>query len=290
MSTPRVVTFGDNVVDCYVGRGEMYPGGNAVNVAAHLSRFGARAAYCGAVGDDPAGRHVRDSLRDAGVETTRLRMGGGPTAFCLIGHEEGDRVFLGADLGVSIIAPEAEDLSAIAQGDAVHTGRSSRIEPHLADLAERARLSYDFAVVRDADRIGRIAPLCFLASFSGGDLSDGEAEELARSAREAGADWVLVTLGGRGALLAGPGGMHRAEAVAADLVDTLGAGDTFIARVLFGLLTEEAPETLLRAAAREAAQTCSRYGGFGPAAPIAVDRSRAKSLSEIYSTETTVRA
>lgn len=287
---PNIVTFGDNVVDCYVDRAEMFPGGNTPNVAAHSARFGALAAYCGAVGDDAAGHHLRDSLRSEGVDTTHLRIGGGATAFCLIGHEDGDRVFLGADLGVSIITPTADDLDFIAKADAVHTGRSSHVEPFLAKFAQRTRLSYDFAVVRDRARIARIAPLCYLASFSGGDLSRAEAETLARSTHADGASWVLVTLGGDGALLAGPGGVHYAEAVPTDIVDTLGAGDTSIARVLFGLLIGEAPEALLGAASREAARTCSRYGGFGPAAPIDVDRSRAKSLSEIYSTETTVRA
>lgn len=287
---PRIVAFGDNVVDCYSDQGLMFPGGNALNCSVFARRFGASSAYLGAVGDDPAGHHIRKSLMDEGVDVSRLRMGGGATAFCLIGHEKGERIFLGADLGISIIEPAPEDLVAIAEADAVHTGRSSHVAHHLADFAARARLSFDFAVVRDADRIARLAPHCFLASFSGGDLAPEAAEALALSTCEAGAEWVLVTLGGDGALLAGPAGLFHARPASTQVIDTLGAGDTFIARTLYGLLIAETPDQILAAASVEAAHTCSHFGGFGHPAPIEVDRSRAKPLSEIYGTETTVRA
>jgi len=287
---PRIVAFGDNVVDCYQDQGLMYPGGNALNLAVFSRRFGASSAYLGAVGDDAAGRHIRDALQAEGVETDGLRREDGATAFCLIGLEEGERVFLGADLGVSIIEPSEGDLEAIASADAVHTGRSSHIEHRLPDFAARTKLSYDFAVVRDAERITRLAPNLFLAAFSAGDLPLPEAEALARLAHEAGARWVVVTRGADGALLLGEGGVFHAPSAKAEIVDTLGAGDTFIARTLYGLLTDEAPDVLLAAAAREAARTCTHAGGFGHPAPMQVDRSRAKTLEEIYATETTVRA
>jgi len=70
---PRICAVGDNVVDRYVDRRLMYPGGNAVNVAVHARRCGARTAYVGAVGDDAAGRLLWDVLVREGVDTDRLR-------------------------------------------------------------------------------------------------------------------------------------------------------------------------------------------------------------------------
>lgn len=287
---PKVVAFGDNVVDCYASQNVMFPGGNALNLSVFITRFGGRSAYLGGVGDDVAGRHIRASLIAEGVDISGLRVGGGATAFCLIGHERGERVFLGADLGVSIIEPNANDLDMIAAADAVHTGRSSHVEQHLGAFANRAKLSFDFAVMHDREKIARLAPHCFLASFSGGGLSRGEAEALAAAARDAGARWVLVTLGGDGAMLAGPQGVFRATPAPTKLVDTLGAGDTFIARTLFGLLNDERPELTLTEASNAAAHTCSHYGGFGYPAPMNVDRSRARSISEIYVIERTEQA
>jgi fructoselysine 6-kinase len=83
-----------------------------------------------------------------------------------------------------------------------------------------------------------------------------------------GAKWCLVTLGPQGAILGHGDEVFEVPAAKADLVDTLGAGDTFIARTLFGLVKGEAPAELLSAAAMEAAGTCSYYGAVGHGAPI----------------------
>jgi len=214
----------------------------------------------------------------------------GSTAFCVIGSRDGEREFLRADLGVSIVEPVAGDLDRIAAADAVHTGRSSHVDAHIPAFAKRARLSFDFAVIRDATQIERIARWCHLASFSGGGLSEDEAAALQNVARAAGATWCLVTRGSEGAMLAGPGGTCLAEAAPAEVVDTLGAGDTFIARCLVGLLRDEAPQDLLRAAATAAAETCGHLGAFGHPAPIEIDESRARSIAEIYGDPRQVRA
>lgn len=290
MPAPRILAFGDNVVDCYEDRQLMYPGGNCLNHAVFARRFGAETHYAGAVSDDAAGRLIRQALDSEGVGTGHLRTLAGNTAFCVIGTEEGERVFLGADLGVSIIAPSAEDLDLMRRVDAVHTGRSSHVDAWLPHVAARTRLSYDFATVHDPDRIARVAPHCHLASFSGGALTDGETGALAERALRQGARTVLITRGERGALLASGGQTTETPAAPVTPVDTLGAGDTFIARVLVGLLRQEAPADLLAAAAREAAITCSWHGGFGHAGPMQVDLALAKSVEEIYRTTRPVPA
>ena len=278
-----VIGFGDNVVDCYEDRGLMFPGGNALNVSVFASRFGASASYVGAVGDDTAGNHVRAALVGEGVDVSRLRTLAGRTAFCVIGNMNGEREFLKADLGVSIVAPDSRDLAHMESFDALHTGRSSHVDEFVDAFARVSRLSFDFAGVRDPARIARIASRCFLASFSGGSWSRSESAEVARAAMRAGARWCLVTRGSAGALLAGKDGVVEVPAPEVRPVDTLGAGDTFIARTLVGLLNGEVPADSLAAAARAAGETCRRIGAFGYPAPVDIDESRARTLEEIYS-------
>ena len=265
----RIAAIGDNVVDCYPASSQMFPGGNCVNVATHARRQGATSWYVGAVGDDAAGAAIRAALAAEGVLTERLRVERGATAYCNIGHRGGDRVFLDFDLGVSMFEPNEGDFALAATCDGVHVGQSSGLDEHLPRLATATRLSFDFSTKRDADRLRRILPLCFLASFSGGDSTREEASELTRSVRELGAEWVLTTLGARGAALSGATGTFEVAAHPTTVVDTLGAGDAFIARVLVGLLggVEEPTETL-RAAAVVAAETCTHFGGFGHPAPL----------------------
>lgn len=280
----RILAFGDNVVDCYRGQNLMYPGGNCVNHAVFARRAGAETAYAGAVCDDDAGRLIRNALLGEGVDFTSLRIEPGQTAYCVIETRDGDRVFVGANLGVSIIAPSPADLARLPDFDAVHTGRSSHVDAWLPRFAEATRVSYDLATVHDAERIARVAPHCFLIAFSAGGTSREEALALAQSARAAGARWSLVTRGIEGALLAGEAGVFEAPAQPVDAVDTLGAGDTHIANVLVGLLDNRDPETILREAADAAARTCLTRGAFGYAATMNVDLSQMMSLEEIYRT------
>lgn len=280
----RIIAFGDNVVDCYRDQNLMFPGGNCVNHAVFARRAGAETAYAGAVCADAAGNQIRNALIEESVDVSRLRIEDGQTAYCVIETRDGDRVFVGANLGVSIIAPSRADLVALGQYDAVHTGRSSHIDAWLPRFGAVTKVSYDLATVHDRERIAHVAPHCFLLAFSGGGTSRDEALDLAMHARASGAAWSLVTRGDEGALLVGETGIHDAPVQPVDVVDTLGAGDTFIAYVLVGLLGEEQPQSILEKAARAAADTCLVKGAFGHAAPMAIDLSGMMGLDEIYRT------
>jgi fructoselysine 6-kinase len=278
----RILAFGDNVVDCYRDQNLMFPGGNCVNHAVFARRAGAETAYAGAVCEDEAGRLIRRALMDEGVDVSLLRLEPGQTAYCVIETQDGDRVFVGANLGVSIIAPSSKDLARLLDVDAVHTGRSSHVDAWLPRFAEVTKVSYDLATVHDPRRIALVAPHCFLLAFSAGSASRAEALSLAQIARSAGARWCLVTRGIEGALLVGEPGVFEMPAQPVDAIDTLGAGDTYIANVLVGLLNDLQPEAVLKKATEAAAQTCLMRGAFGHQATMRIDLSNMMSLEEVY--------
>ena len=107
----KIAAMGDNVVDCYISKGTMFPGGNCLNVSVFIRRFGGHSAYIGATGQDAAGKMIETALLNEGVDLTRLRMLDGPTAYCIIGHRDADRVFVRADLGVSMFSPVDDDIA-----------------------------------------------------------------------------------------------------------------------------------------------------------------------------------
>ena len=264
----KIVAMGDNVVDCYLARDTMFPGGNCLNVSVFIRKFGGESAYVGAIGRDGAGRAILAALTAEGVDTSRLRRVEGATAYCIIGHRDADRVFVTFDLGVSMFEPSEADFAFVAGFDAVQIGQSSGLDGHLARIAGLLPLSYDFSNKYDADKIARIASLCHLAAISARDDSRDHALDLLRGVLAKGATWGLVTRGARGAILGHGSEVFEVPAARAAVVDTLGAGDTFIARTLFGLVKGEAPGELLEAAAAEAARTCTYYGAVGHGLPI----------------------
>ncbi len=267
MTRADLVAIGDNVVDCYLDHGWMYPGGNAVNVAVHASRLGLAAAYVGAVGDDQAGQLVRESLIAEGVDVSGLRVQPGPNAQALVRIVAGNRVFTGGEIGVSRFVPSAADLATIGAAALTHTGECSMLEEHLDQLSRHAqRLSFDFSE-RPWDYIAELAPLADIAIASLPESDADRAEELAREIRALGPGLVAVTRGAAGAVLltdelvtsvAGPG----------DIVDTLGAGDAFIARLLTGLVRGEEPRSLVQAASTYATGCCAEVGAFGHRAQL----------------------
>jgi fructoselysine 6-kinase len=191
------------------------------------------------------------------------------TAYCLIGHRNADRVFLDFDLGVSTFTPSQEDLAFLSGFDAVHIGQSSGLDAWVGAASRNALLSYDFSTRREPDHRKAIGLHCFLASVSGDVLAEREIKDIASELLESGAKWVLVTRGRAGAVLHSQSAAYSTPAQLIDPVDTLGAGDAFIARTLFGLLEGETPAEVLGHAAKAAAATCGYYGAVGY--PAAID-------------------
>jgi fructoselysine 6-kinase len=245
----------------------MFPGGNTVNVAVHARRNGASSAYLGAVGTDAAGDLVRGSLVAEGVDTTLIRSVTGPNAFAVVRVVQGNRVFESGEIGVSRFRVSDADLDRAAAVDVVHTGECSMTEPDLPRLAQAARLlSFDFSE-RPWEYVEEHAPLVSVAVLSAASVEE-DPVLLARRVAALGPRIVAVTQGPGGATLLADGRIHRAPAGSGPIVDTLGAGDAFIARLLVGLARGEAPETLLPAATAYATTSCAEHGAFGHEAQL----------------------
>jgi fructoselysine 6-kinase len=277
--TARLLTVGDNVVDQYPERGLFFPGGNAVNVSVHARRLGAVSAYIGAVGTDRAGEVVLGSLAEEGVDVSRTRVIDGPNAYAVVYVVDGNRVFGHGDLGVSVFECDDDDVTAARDFDLVHTGECSHIEAQVPELAGTAkRLSYDFSE-RDWAYIASLATHIDIAvrSMPGADRQ-GAVDE-ARRIQALGPRTVAITLGAGGAVIVHEDEEQWAPAPSGVIVDTLGAGDAFIARFLLGMIEEEPIAELAVAATAYATASCATFGAFGRATPLEAPGSSPSSTS-----------
>ncbi|GAB4077706.1 PfkB family carbohydrate kinase [Nostocoides australiense] len=266
---PRLLCLGDNVVDRYVDTGVMYPGGNALNVAVHARRLGTDAAYLGVTGDDAAGDLVRSALISERVDVARVKTRPGMTAYADVRLIEGNRVFGHGDPGVSRFVLGPDELADVGAFDLVHTGECSGVEDQLPAIAQAAaRLSFDFSE-RPWEYIAQFAPIADIAIASLPSGEHGTAVDYGLRIAALGPRIVVVTGGPQGAWLISDGQVAHAAAGTGPIVDTLGAGDAFIARFLTGLLREEPSAHALAAATAYATDACATFGAFGhPGAPI----------------------
>ena len=259
----RLAGVGDSVVDRYWDLGTMFPGGQALNVAVYAHRFGVEAAYLGVLGDDVAGRHILGAMQAEGIDIARVRVVPGRSGFAEVALVDGNRVFLGGGPGVSEFRLSDDDLAYLRGFDLIHSSESSYLEDQLGLLAGVAPLSFDFSERRDPAYVEPLLAHVTIAEFSLSDMDGAEAEAWLERIHGLGPRLVLATRGAAGALLYDGRTFWHQAAVETELIDTLGAGDAFIARFLVGVLRHESFEESLAAAATAAASTCGAYGAFG---------------------------
>jgi fructoselysine 6-kinase len=263
-----LVAIGDNVVDCYVDRGLMFPGGNSVNVAVHAARAGTSSAYVGVIGDDERGRLVSGALGAERVDRTGLRSRPGPSAYAVVRHVDGERVFESSDKGVSLFDPTSADLDLVAGFELAHSSYCSGLEAALPELAGRTRLSFDFNDRTDDGYADDLLPYVAVATFSAAHLGRTECERLVRWAGSRGPQYVFATRGAEGAIGYDGRELCVADARPVEMIDSLGAGDAFIGRALHGLLVGERLPALLDAAVEAGSRACTELGGFGHGRPL----------------------
>jgi len=274
MSSPTeselgLVGVGDNVVDHYLDQGVYYPGGNALNVAVLAHRFGlAKSAYIGILGDDEEGSHVRNCILAEGLSAKHLRFAQGDTGKATVDLINGDRVFLDSNKGGVrkrlMLRMDQDDMDLISRLGHVHSSCFSYLEPELPRIRGIAQgLSFDFSTGREMPYFASICPLVTLAFLSASDLSDAETEALIASVHSMGAPMVCVTQGERGAVFSTGTRLIRQGIVQAKVVDTMGAGDAFIAGFLAARIQGASIEDALPHAATCAARACEWRGAFG---------------------------
>jgi len=268
----RIVGIGDNVVDRYVNLGQMFPGGNALNVAVYAHWAGAQTAYIGAVGTDRAGRLILQALQAEGVDVSHVRVVEGSTAYADVVLVEGDRQFVGSSVGVSRFEPSPADMAFLQGSDLVHSSVYSGLDSWVAAVSGQLPLSFDFSDHIDPAYVRTLAPHLVYALFSGSRLTAQEAEDLVRWTVSLGTKVALVTRGTQGTILCIEGRCWTQPIHPVHAIDTLGAGDGFMATFLVAHLQGATPPEALARAAEGAAAVCTYNGAFGRGGPINDDR------------------
>ena len=249
-----IASVGDNCIDRYVGAVEREsPGGNALNVAARPG-----GAYYGAVGDDDAGRVIIAGARAAGVDVSNVEVRAGSSGVTIVSLDaHGDRRFLLEDYGV---VAEYRLTDAVVKRLREHAWVHGARQPDLRDAAATlraggTRLSYDFCDVWNDELVAGLAPQLDVAFFSAGP-------EAAERACALGAVVGVATLGKHGSVAFTTAGHVSLSARPAAVVDTLGAGDAFIAACIGALADGHELAAALDLGAESAAIACSHFGAW----------------------------
>lgn len=290
MKDYKIIAIGDNVCDKYLSRGKMYPGGQCVNTCVYAKMNNAEAAYLGKYGDDEAAECVHSTLESIGIDDSKCRHFQGENGFALVTLKGNDRVFLGSNKGgiakEKSFAFTEDDIAYIKKFNIIYTNLNSYIEEDLALLkATGVPIAYDFSLRWTDEYLAKVCPYISVAILSCAHLSAEKREEEMKKVQSYGVGIVLGTIGEDGSYVLYGDEFLYASAVHADnVIDTMGAGDSYFASFLCSLLetsttgkiVESSQESMmerLRTAMEKgaafSAKVCAIEGAFGYGIPIA---------------------
>jgi fructokinase len=274
MNNPRVLCLGEILFDCLaeqLGRSQQeveswtpYPGGAPANVACALVKLGIPAAFIGCVGADAAGEELVEYLQKIGVETTGVqRHFQAPTRRVYVLRTlGGDRLFAGfgehstTEFADTHLQAEQLPIPLFETADFLVLGTLGLAYPESGKAVHRAlelAAEYNLKVLLDVNWRSvfwtdpDIAPLKIRELFPQIDFLKLSREEAlwlfdTCNAREIfnrldGVEGVLVTDGENGCNYAFEEQDGELPAFRVPVVDTTGAGDSFVAGFIHQLLT-----------------------------------------------------
>lgn len=278
MTRPTVVSIGETLWDV-LPTGE-FIGGAPFNVAAHMARLGARTFLVSRVGADPRGTKALAAAEAVGIDTSLIQI-----------DEHHPTGVAQADLDATgsaryhfptpaaweyIEAPPAA-LRMASEADALIFGALSQRCEH-ARPALRALIKVSRWRVFDPNlRPPVVDQKVLMWGLAHANLvklnetecdvvasilsTSSEPEALRRAlARHYGVESLCITRGEQSSLMYHAGSWHKQPIVPATVVDTIGAGDSFLAMLVVALLSGQSPAAALERASRLAALVVARAG------------------------------
>jgi ribokinase len=257
-------------------------GGKGANQALAARRAGGEVRMVGAVGKDAFAAAALALLREGGVDLSKVREMHLATGTALILVDAaGENVIAVVPGANGCVLPGDLAAAGLGKGDFVLLQHEIPLETVRAALAD-ARKAGAVSILNTAPFRAEAADFLAEADYVIANESEfdlyadalalpgGDRESRMRAFAGRTGRTLVVTLGGEGALAAGPGGTARAEALTITPLDTVGAGDTFCGYFAASLAAGQALEQALRRAAAAGSLACLKPGAQ-PAIPLAAE-------------------
>ena len=241
---------------------QTFPGGKGANQAVAAARMGAQVQMIGKVGRDAFGEQLLANLRANDVATAhvgRANTSSG-TALITVAAQGRNTIVVAAGANHEVLPQDLDDWQdALINADLL----LMQLEIPLKTVIEAARRAHARGVrvmlnpspmqPLPAELLGTLDMLVMneseTALLSGEDVSTPQGLERAgHKLLAAGVEWVVITLGGQGAVAVNREGVIHSPAFRVQVVDTVAAGDAFTGALAVAMAEKAEPQEALRIA------------------------------------------
>ena len=284
MKRPTILSLGEVLWDLFPD-GERF-GGAPANFACHAAIQGADVTMLSAVGDDQNGHDAIGILSAYGVDVSLMQIipdaptgtvgvaldNNGKPTFVIHQGSAWDQLVWNDAMASRITTADAVSFGTLGQRDTVsrttirRTLRAAATKgiPCILDINLRPPF-FDAEMIRDSVQLASILKLsddelvevCSACSISETSRQDVMLQGLFEFGN---LDIVVLTRGKDGAVLVTPDDTVTQNGISVNVIDTVGAGDSFTAAFLIGELRGESRKQNLRRSCEIAAATCAHSG------------------------------
>lgn len=269
-SVNRIAGPGDEV---FIINESRSPGGSAANTIVALSRLGIKAGFLGKVGQDEDGEYILDNLKKEGVETGLVKTSTLHTGIILgFVDKAGERALYAYPGANDRFSADPSYIERLNSSRFVHlssfVGDDALLKQKiLLDELSGPKISFAPGMLyahkgssANVQSILKKTDVLFINRqemliLTGKDYEDGSKELI-----EKGAKLVVTTLGKEGCFISEKSSTRRVPAVGIQAIDTTGAGDSFAAGFLFGILNDYPLEECGRIGAFIASECIKKMG------------------------------
>lgn len=239
----KVCAVGFCCVDVYTDLKKLYPTGNGIDWGIHLARIGVDVSAVSVVGTDVYGEKMKETLSAEGIDISHLRTEVGDTCIMLMGLKNGtDRVHLEEVEGVMAdYKLTEEEFEFVKRHDLLHTDLFGNVLDHLKAWHDAGvEIVMDFSVFsRDPEyHCEDYFPYVDYVFMSYDGPLEPTQEWLAY-VHSFGPKIVTATRGEDGSVSYDGKNYYEHGIIPCEVVNTVGAGDSYIAGFTYGLLNGE---------------------------------------------------
>lgn len=253
----RIAEIGDNCIDLYERIGKKYPTGNVVDTGVNLKKLGADVSIISTTGSDEYGQWMIESLKKEGLDISHLKVKEGKTAITYMDMNGNDRVHGDYIEGVlENIEFDEEDIRFACEHDLVHTALWGKAEKVLPKIAEKGvPIAFDYADKLDHPLVEETLPYVTYGFYSYHKGRDEFIKDFLKDKVDRGMKIAVATFGDKGSLSYDEAGYHVGPIyLARKVVNTVGAGDAYIAGFLYSIMNGDDVLKAMRTGAKVASR------------------------------------